>query len=165
MQKHVLQTRVDGLRGDARAPDLVDARRQSTRIEARDMQRRAERHDLFDPRLAAQAPGQRDEIRPANGPRMQPMAPDEILRLALREQHKTEFMAEETARHFLSHKSYTDRSFDTLQQHLGGFEADELRKILVRAGAIRLIRDDGSEWWRLLSRMDEYIEKKRQSAD
>ncbi|HEY9101718.1 hypothetical protein [Chitinimonas sp.] len=84
---------------------------------------------------------------------------------ALREQHKTEFMAEETARHFLSHKSYTDRSFDTLQQHLGGFEADELRKILVRAGAIRLIRDDGSEWWRLLSRMDEYIEKKRQSAD
>ena len=78
-----------------------------------------------------------------------------------REEHKTEFMAESTARHFLSHKSYTDRSFDTLQKHLGGFEDDELRKILVRAGAIRIIRDDGSEWWRLLSRMEEYIERKK----
>jgi len=79
---------------------------------------------------------------------------------ALREQFKTDFMAEDTARHFLDHKAYTDRSFDVLQKHLGGFEEDELRKILVRAGAVRVYRDDGSEWWRLLSRMDEYIEKK-----
>ena len=79
----------------------------------------------------------------------------------LKEQYKTDFMAEETARHFLSHKGYTDRSFETLQKHLGGFDDDELRKILVRAGAIRIYRDDGTEWWRLLSRMDEYIEKKR----
>ncbi|TWI03463.1 hypothetical protein IP90_01272 [Luteimonas cucumeris] len=77
-----------------------------------------------------------------------------------REQHKTEYMAEETARHFLSHKGYTDRSFEVLQKHLGGFSDDELRKILVRAGAIRTYREDGSEWWRLLSRMDEYIESK-----
>lgn len=76
------------------------------------------------------------------------------------EQHKTEFMAEETARHFLSHKSFTDRSFETLRKNLGGFDEDELRKILVRAGAIRVYREDGSEWWRLLSRMDEYIERK-----
>ena len=78
---------------------------------------------------------------------------------ALREQFKTDFMAEETAKHFLSHKSYTDRSFETLEKHLGGFSGDELRKILVRAGAIRVYREDGSEWWRLLSRMDEFIEK------
>lgn len=70
-------------------------------------------------------------------------------------------MAETTARHFLSHRAYTDRSFDTLRNHLGGFEDDELRKILVRAGAIRVYREDGSEWWRLLSRMDEYIERKQ----
>ncbi|HEX7888350.1 MAG TPA: hypothetical protein VF522_03235 [Ramlibacter sp.] len=76
------------------------------------------------------------------------------------EQHKVEFMAEETARHFLSHKSFTDRSFETLRNHLGGFGDDELRKILVRAGAIRVYREDGSEWWRLLSRMDEFIERK-----
>ena len=79
----------------------------------------------------------------------------------LQEQHKVEYMAEETARHFLSHKSFTDRSFETLRNHLGGFEDDELRKILVRAGAIRVYREDGSEWWRLLSRMDEYIERKQ----
>ena len=79
----------------------------------------------------------------------------------LQEQHKVEFMAETTARHFLGHKSYTDRSFETLRSHLGGFADDELRKILVRAGAIRVYREDGSEWWRLLSRMDEYIERKQ----
>lgn len=79
----------------------------------------------------------------------------------LKEQNKTEFMAEETARHFLSHKAFTDRSFETLKQHLGGFEDDELRKILVRAGAMRVYREDGSEWWRLLSRMDEFIERKQ----
>jgi hypothetical protein len=78
-----------------------------------------------------------------------------------REEFKTEFMAENTAKHFLNHKSYTDRSFETLKKHLGGFEDNELRKILVRAGAIRTIREDGSEWWRLLSRMDEYIESKK----
>ncbi len=78
----------------------------------------------------------------------------------LKEQFKTDFMAEETARHFLSHKSFTDRSFEVLQKHLGGFSEDELRKILVRAGAIRTFRQDGTEWWRLLSRMDEYIERK-----
>ena len=75
----------------------------------------------------------------------------------IREENKIEFQAEQTALHFLSHKSYTDRSFETLKKHLGGFEDNELRKILVRAGAIRTYREDGSEWWRLLSRMDEYI--------
>lgn len=81
----------------------------------------------------------------------------------LRENHKTEFMAESTAKHFLNHKSYTDRSFETLKKHLGGFEDNELRKILVRAGAIREIREDGTEWWRLLNRMDEFIENKQKA--
>ncbi len=84
---------------------------------------------------------------------------NEILRI--REEHKTEFQAEQTALHFLNHASYTDRSFETLKKHLGGFEDNELRKILVRAGAIRTYREDNSEWWRLLSRMDEYITNKK----
>lgn len=79
----------------------------------------------------------------------------------LREENKTEFMAETTAKHFLNHQGYTDRSFETLKNHLGGFEDDELRKILVRAGAIRVYRKDGTEWWRLLERMDEYIEHQK----
>ena len=79
-----------------------------------------------------------------------------------REEYKTEFMAENTARHFLNHKSFTDRASETLQKNLGGFGDDELRKMLVRAGAIRVIREDGTEWWRLLSRMEEYIERKKE---
>lgn len=78
-----------------------------------------------------------------------------------REEFKTEYMAESTAKHFLSHKSHIDRSFETLRNHLGGFTDDELRKILVRAGAVRVVRKDDSEWWRLLSRWDEYVVKKR----
>lgn len=82
---------------------------------------------------------------------------------ALQQQYRTEFMAEETARHFLSHKSFTDRSFEVLKKHLGGFD-DELRKILVRAGAVRTYREDDSEWWYLLSRMGERIEKMQQRS-
>lgn len=79
----------------------------------------------------------------------------------IRLENRTEFQAEQTALHFLSHAGYTDRSFETLKNHLGGFDDDELRRILVRAGAIRTFREDGSEWWRLLSRMDEYIAKRK----
>lgn len=82
---------------------------------------------------------------------------------AINIEQKTEFMAESTVIHFLSHKTFTDRSFETLKSHMGGFEDDELRKILVRAGAIRVFRDgdETDEWWRLLSRNKEYITKKR----
>lgn len=31
------------------------------------------------------------------------------------EENKTEFMAENTVKHFLNHKSYTDRSFETIK--------------------------------------------------
>jgi len=68
---------------------------------------------------------------------------------------KTEHMAERTALHYLNHKGYTDRSFELLRKRLGGFTDDELRKILVRAGAVRYIREDETEWWRLLSRAKE----------
>lgn len=70
-------------------------------------------------------------------------------------------MAENNVKHFLTQKSYTNRYFETIQKQVVGFEENELRKILVRAGAILTYRFDGSEWWRLLSRMDEYIEKKK----
>jgi len=74
---------------------------------------------------------------------------------------KTEHMAEQTALYYLNHKGYTDRSFEYLQKRLGGFEPDELRKILVRAGAVRYIRDNGTEWWRLLKRMAEVADRNR----
>jgi len=87
------------------------------------------------------------------------------LKIAL-ESIKTEHMAEETALYYLNHKGYTDRSFELLKKRLGGFEENELRKILVRAGAVRYIREDDSEWWRLISRIDEAITvKKRQNKE
>lgn len=82
------------------------------------------------------------------------------LKIAL-EAIKTEHMAETTALYYLNHKGYTDRSFEILKKRLGGFEENELRKILVRAGAVRYIRDDGTEWWRLISRMEEAAEKRK----
>src|SRR2546421_7564674 len=74
--------------------------------------------------------------------------------------YKRETMVERAAKHFLKHKTFTDRSFETLQKHLGGWdeEPDELRKILVRAGAVRSYRDN-KEWWTLISRWDEKIDK------
>lgn len=83
------------------------------------------------------------------------------------EGNKTEFMAETTAKYFLSHKTHIERSFITLKQHLGGFDDNELRRILVRAGAIRTFRNgnENEEWWRLLSRQDEYIERKKTAKE
>lgn len=86
------------------------------------------------------------------------------LRIAL-QAVKTEHMAETTARHFLQHKGYTDRSFELLRERLGGFDDDELRRILVRAGAIRYIRRDGTEFWRLLSREEEAIARAKARRD
>lgn len=74
--------------------------------------------------------------------------------------HKTNIMAEKAAKRLLKHKGYIDRSFEAIKKTLGGWddEENELRKILVRAGAVRTYKDD-EEWWYLLSRTDERIAK------
>lgn len=78
--------------------------------------------------------------------------------------YKADSMAERSAKHFLKHKTFTDRSFKTIKKHLGGWDKDEdaLRKILVRAGAVRVFREEeeNKEWWYLLSRAAERIKKK-----
>lgn len=84
---------------------------------------------------------------------------------------KRETMAERAARHYLKHKTNTDRSFATLKKHLGGYDndEDELRRILLRAGAVRSFRTEANgtqtEWWTLLSRMPEKIKKKRKKNE
>ncbi len=80
---------------------------------------------------------------------------------------RRELMSERAAKHYLKHKGYTDRSFETLKKYLGGWDndEDELRRILVRAGAVRSYDKDGKEWWTLLSRMDENIEKKEKEKE
>ena len=65
---------------------------------------------------------------------------------------RTEFMAEQAVRTLLQHKKWQKRSFDEIKRRLGGFGEDELRKILVRAGAVSFEGKDGVELWGLVSR-------------
>ena len=78
-------------------------------------------------------------------------------------QYKTEAMAEKAVTRLLKHEKWPRRSFNTIQNNLGGWDQDEdeLRRILVRAGAVRNVEDNGEEWWHLLSRNKEWLRKKK----
>jgi hypothetical protein len=67
-----------------------------------------------------------------------------------------EFAAEGVAREMLMDRKWPYRTFRVLKYHLSGFTDDELRKILVRAGGIRLTAG-GQEVWGLLTRNREYL--------
>jgi hypothetical protein len=92
----------------------------------------------------------------------------ELQMVMLKEQYKTEYMAEETVRRLLNHKKFIRRTFAAIQNELGGYDGEasnELRRILVRAGARRFFSkgdrtDPKNEWWMLVSRMEEWIDKK-----
>jgi len=71
----------------------------------------------------------------------------------LKAELRTEFMAEQAAKSLLENPQWGKRSFSEIKKRLGGFADDELRKILVRAGAVRFERtDNGDELWGLISR-------------
>ena len=70
----------------------------------------------------------------------------------LKTELRTEFMAEEVAKALLEYEQWRKRSFDEIKKRLGGFGDDELRKILVRAGAVRFEGQKGKELWGLISR-------------
>jgi len=55
----------------------------------------------------------------------------------LRTELRTEFMAEQSIRQFLEDKRWRMRSFAQIEMRLGGFNGDDLRRLLVRAGALR----------------------------
>lgn len=67
-----------------------------------------------------------------------------------------EFAAEGSARAMLSDRKIPFRTFRFFKYHLSGFADDELRKILVRAGGIRLTAG-GEEVWGLLARNRKYL--------
>ena len=81
-----------------------------------------------------------------------------------RQQYENENRAEATVRQIvletLNHKSYTDRSFEAIRKTVGGFDDDELRRLLHEVGAKRVERSESAEgWWYLLEREAERIEK------
>ncbi|WP_324720969.1 hypothetical protein [Salinimicrobium sp. HB62] len=71
----------------------------------------------------------------------------------LQENYKTEFVAETTIKKFLNDPRFTDRTFATIKKHLGGFDDEELRKLMVRSGAIRIFKGE-EEYWRLIDAKD-----------
>jgi hypothetical protein len=62
---------------------------------------------------------------------------------------RTEFMAEEAVKQLLSSPQWKMRSFDEIERKIGGFEENELRKLLVRAGAVRFRGEGDRELWGL----------------
>jgi hypothetical protein len=74
----------------------------------------------------------------------------------MRQDFKLEFAAEGVAREMLLDYKLPYRAFRVLKYHLSGFTDDELRKVLVRAGGIRLTAG-GQEVWGLLSRNRENL--------
>ena len=69
---------------------------------------------------------------------------------------RTEYQAEEVVKMFLEDPRWEQRSFSQIKHHVGGFEDNELRQILVRAGALRFGKS-GEERWGLISRNKEHL--------
>lgn len=88
----------------------------------------------------------------------------ELQRDKLRTELKLEFATEEAIRDLLSDPNFEEgkRTFKVIQSRLGGFSDDELRKHLIRAGAVRYRgRTNGAELWGLRTK----IGRDRLSAD
>jgi hypothetical protein len=64
---------------------------------------------------------------------------------------------EAVLRQFLELHHLRFRSFPMIRHHIGGFPANDLRKHLVRSGAVRFMAADGTELWALRERViDEF---------
>lgn len=75
----------------------------------------------------------------------------------LKAELRTEFMAEQVTRSLLKDDRWKKRSFKEIKKRLGGFDDNDLRRILVRAGAVRFESRTGDELWGLLSRNHEEL--------
>ncbi len=70
----------------------------------------------------------------------------------LKREYQLHDAAERAAQTLLADPTWRLRTFKVIRHHLGGFEEDELRKILVRSGAVRFRSKSGFELWGLLER-------------
>ena len=83
----------------------------------------------------------------------------------LRKEYKLHDRAEDVAKELLNYKQFKTRSFKLIRHHLGGFEDNELRKILVRAGAIRFMSKSGEELWGLIEKNRDIMSLPRLDGD
>ena len=66
----------------------------------------------------------------------------------------------------LSHKSFTDRSFEAMRKRVGGYSDAEVQQFLHEVGAKKTSRNKGAEeWWYLASREEERIAKRDAASD
>ncbi len=65
---------------------------------------------------------------------------------------RLEMSTEAAIKALLNDSPYSMRSFEKIKYHLHGLEDDELRRHLIRAGAIRFTMADKSEGWGLLEK-------------
>ena len=75
-----------------------------------------------------------------------------LQREKLRRDFQLEAATETAIKALLNDGTYSMRSFDKIKYHLHGFEENELRQYLIRAGAVRFTMNDGSEGWGLLEK-------------
>ncbi len=66
-------------------------------------------------------------------------------------------MVREAINQLLQHKEWTRRSFGIIKYHIRGFTDDELRKLLVSAGAVafdgrKVVDGERTEYWGLRTR-------------
>ncbi len=83
----------------------------------------------------------------------------------LQKEYQLQDSAERVARALLSDPTWRLRSFKVIRHHLGGFEDNELRKILVRCGAIRFMSKSGQELWGLVERNNDRLGVTKVDAD
>lgn len=76
-----------------------------------------------------------------------------------RRQYLLEYQTEAVLKRLLNHERWRLRTFETIQHHVGGFSDDELRRYLIRAGALRFKDAEGVEVWGLLSRNESLLER------
>ena len=71
----------------------------------------------------------------------------------LRAEFATEASVETAIRQLLELSELRYRTFPMIRHHIGGFEPNELRRLLVRSGAVRFMAADGTEMWALRERV------------
>ena len=76
-----------------------------------------------------------------------------------RREYKLQFQTQAVARTLLKNRRWRLRTFKTLKHHMAGFEDDELRKLLIQAGAIRFEDEAGVEVWGLVKRNQDRIDQ------
>ena len=71
--------------------------------------------------------------------------------LRYRDENAVHWRAERALRRLIKANGYPFVAFRIIRHHIGGFDDDELRRMLVRAGAVRFADPNHVEHWALLS--------------